>query len=112
MEVFLCYFYHFFDFRRCSLSEICIFHGSSNAGAVSSVGRASRLHREGQRFETVTAHHLKTSSWRNQKPRNTHHTIEDMAPHGEFQSLIIFVRFIVIKVCYFKVRLFDNFSHA
>ena len=25
--------------------------------AVSSVGRASRLHREGQRFEPVTAHH-------------------------------------------------------
>ncbi len=26
-------------------------------GAVSSAGRASRLHREGQRFEPVTAHH-------------------------------------------------------
>ena len=29
-------------------------------GAVSSVGRASRLHREGQRFEPVTAHHAVT----------------------------------------------------
>jgi hypothetical protein len=29
----------------------------SGIGAVSSVGRASRLHREGQRFEPVTAHH-------------------------------------------------------
>lgn len=28
--------------------------------AVSSVGRAFRLHRKGQRFETVTAHHLKS----------------------------------------------------
>ncbi len=27
-------------------------------GAVSSAGRASRLHREGQRFEPVTAHQL------------------------------------------------------
>ena len=27
-------------------------------GAVSSVGRASRLHREGHRFESFTAHHL------------------------------------------------------
>ena len=29
-------------------------------GAVSSVGRASRLHREGRRFEPVTAHHFQT----------------------------------------------------
>ena len=29
-----------------------------NTGAVSSVGRASRLHREGHRFESFTAHHL------------------------------------------------------
>ena len=29
--------------------------------AVSSVGRASRLHREGQRFEPVTAHHTNIS---------------------------------------------------
>jgi hypothetical protein len=28
--------------------------------AVSSVGRASRLHREGRRFEPVTAHHVKS----------------------------------------------------
>ncbi len=27
-------------------------------GALSSVGRASRLHREGQRFEPVSAHHI------------------------------------------------------
>ena len=27
-------------------------------GAVSSAGRASRLHREGRRFDPVTAHHL------------------------------------------------------
>ena len=27
------------------------------AGAISSVGRASRLHREGRRFEPVIAHH-------------------------------------------------------
>ena len=27
-------------------------------GAVSSVGRASRLHREGHRFESFTAHHF------------------------------------------------------
>ncbi len=30
--------------------------------AVSSVGRASRLHREGQRFEPVTAHHFLLNS--------------------------------------------------
>ena len=30
--------------------------------AVSSVGRASRLHREGQRFEPVTAHHTSTEN--------------------------------------------------
>ena len=30
---------------------------SSLSRAVSSVGRASRLHREGRRFETVPAHH-------------------------------------------------------
>ena len=30
--------------------------GCSSVGAVSSVGRASRLHREGRRFEPVTAH--------------------------------------------------------
>ena len=29
-----------------------------NTGAVSSVGRASRLHREGHRFESFTAHHF------------------------------------------------------
>ncbi len=28
-------------------------------GALSSVGRASRLHREGQRFEPVSAHHIR-----------------------------------------------------
>jgi hypothetical protein len=32
------------------------------SGAVSSVGRASRLHREGQRFEPVTAHQFQASA--------------------------------------------------
>jgi hypothetical protein len=31
-------------------------------GAISSVGRASRLHRECRRFEPVIAHHMPTSS--------------------------------------------------
>ena len=31
-------------------------------GAVSSVGRASRLHREGHRFESFTTHHWGCSS--------------------------------------------------
>ena len=31
---------------------------ASHGRAVSSVGRASRLHREGRRFEPVTAHHV------------------------------------------------------
>jgi hypothetical protein len=30
----------------------------SNLGVVSSAGRASRLHREGQRFDPVTTHHF------------------------------------------------------
>ena len=35
-------------------------------GALSSVGRASRLHREGQRFEPVSAHHIRIAQnhWR------------------------------------------------
>ena len=32
-------------------------------GVVSSVGRASRLHREGHRFESFTTHHKKTLYW-------------------------------------------------
>lgn len=36
--------------------------GSRRVRAVSSVGRASRLHREGRRFEPVTAHHASRRS--------------------------------------------------
>ena len=35
------------------IAQLCLL------GAVSSVGRASRLHREGQRFESFTAHQIK-----------------------------------------------------
>lgn len=38
--------------KRCHVSHI-----ARLGWAISSVGRASRLHREGQRFEPVIAHH-------------------------------------------------------
>ena len=39
-------------------------------GAVSSVGRASRLHREGREFESLTAHHFRgcSSAWLERLP--------------------------------------------
>src|SRR4051812_48790873 len=41
---------------------------TKKGGALSSAGRASRLHREGRRFEPVSAHHPRLSACRLQPP--------------------------------------------